>query len=240
MPTAALARRHEKAPRVGDFAVDTPIGKALGFHQQIGGGGPIPGNWRTAVRASPTVLRPDDVAMYPPEGLASILDGRHWWFVVHTMSRQEKALALDCQRLGFGWYLPLGEYVRWCGRKRYVAREPLFPGYLFVTGGDNAQGAIIGTGRACRNINVPEAAQPTLKRQLADLDRALQINPALQAANVVVQGATCEVNSGPLMGLKGTVVSVRNGKATITLPVDVIGGQAILEIDERMLEPVAA
>src|SRR4051794_8853151 len=56
------------------------------------------------------------------------------WIVLHTKSRQEKALAQDLTARGVNCYLPLVNSVRFHGRRRSVIEEPLFPGYLFLRG----------------------------------------------------------------------------------------------------------
>src|SRR5258708_3310597 len=56
------------------------------------------------------------------------------WRVVHTRSRQEKALAELLGARGIYHYLPLVKRVRYYGRRKQAAQMPLFPGYLFLRG----------------------------------------------------------------------------------------------------------
>src|SRR5665213_590556 len=62
----------------------------------------------------------------------SVSDGK--WFVLHTKSRQEKALGEDLGRMEVPYYLPLVHNTKFYGKRKFVVAEPLFPGYLFVRG----------------------------------------------------------------------------------------------------------
>src|SRR4051812_37852459 len=56
------------------------------------------------------------------------------WFVLHTKSRQEKALGAELDRLGVPYYLPIVNQIRYYGKRKFKVAEPLFPGYIFLRG----------------------------------------------------------------------------------------------------------
>src|SRR5438105_2419012 len=55
------------------------------------------------------------------------------WWVAHTRSRCEKALAWDLLRRGIVYFLPMVERVRMSGGRKRRFLLPLFPSYLKET-----------------------------------------------------------------------------------------------------------
>ena len=78
-------------------------------------------------------------SLYPPDlfestaGLTGLALDRVWW-AVYTKSRQEKVFSQHLLVNQIPHYLPLVQktYIS-CGRK-FSARVPLFPGYVFMFG----------------------------------------------------------------------------------------------------------
>jgi hypothetical protein len=61
----------------------------------------------------------------------SISDFTGEWWVAHTKSRNEKALAHDLIRRGISYFLPMSWKVRRKSRRTVKSLLPLFAGYLF-------------------------------------------------------------------------------------------------------------
>ena len=93
------------------------------------------------------------------------LEGR--WWLVHTKPRNEKAIAVDLAARGIGFFLPLARLHRRYGGRTTQVQIPLFPGYLFLCGGEDERYATLMTHRA---VNVIYAAdQVGLKAELRQL-----------------------------------------------------------------------
>src|SRR5579884_200057 len=56
------------------------------------------------------------------------------WHLLHTRSRQEKALCETLAAQGIAHYLPLANVTRHYGNRRVGVELPLFPGYVFLKG----------------------------------------------------------------------------------------------------------
>lgn len=56
------------------------------------------------------------------------------WYVLHTKSRQEKALAQTLEASGVAYFLPLVTRTRFYGRRKATVVMPLFPSYVFLRG----------------------------------------------------------------------------------------------------------
>ncbi len=157
------------------------------------------------------------------------------WWVVHTRSRCEKALARDLDRKGIGYFLPVVRQRRRQGRRLVDVTVPLFTGYLFLCGGEDERYATLMTHRAAGIIVV--AGQEQLKNELRQVyrlvvsDRPVDLYPSLR------RGQRCRVTGGPLAGLEGVVLRRRDGYR-IYVGVEVLGQSAEVEIEPSLLAPV--
>lgn len=155
------------------------------------------------------------------------------WWVVHTRSRNEKALAEDLTRKRIESFLPLARVERKWGRRRAQLRIPLFPGYLFMCGGEDERLAAIQTNRVARVIDVcnQERLRESLAyiRQMVESPRPVDLYPGIR------KGRRCRVVRGPLRGLEGVVLR-RQGVFRVFVAVDVLGQSAEAEVDGSFLE----
>jgi transcription antitermination factor NusG len=157
------------------------------------------------------------------------------WWVAHTRSRNEKALAADLDRIGIGYFLPLVRTRRcYGGRKTYV-QIPLFAGYLFVCGGENERYATLMTHRVANVIRV--ADQDRLTQDLRHIFRAVSSGVPVDLYPGIRRGRRCRVARGCLRGLEG-VVLCRRGRFRVHVAVDVLGQSAEVEIDPALLEVI--
>ena len=159
------------------------------------------------------------------------LEGR--WWVVHTLARHEKALACDLERRAIHHYLPLARVERRWGRRRAQIQIPLFPGYLFMRGGEDERLITVQTNRVARVIDVhdQQRLQEALDhiRRMVESDRPVDLYPGIR------KGCRCRVVRGPLRGLEGVVLR-RQGVFRVFVAVEILGQSAETEIDGASLE----
>lgn len=189
-----------------------------------------------ALSDNPPVLTP---------GLRSIADAVGRWWVAHTKSRCEKALAGDLLARGVAYFLPMTERVSVSGGRTRRAMAPLFPSYVFFCGDerDDVSYRAAATGRLCRVIRV--ADQERLIRELIDVERVLAARAPLEPYPFAAVGRRCRVTAGPFRGLEGAVVrcdGAEGGSARhctrIVLEVGMLGRGVAMEIDAALLELV--
>lgn len=155
------------------------------------------------------------------------------WWLVHTKSRMEKALAADLERLDVGFYLPLLNTKRRYGGRVFDVSLPLFPGYLFLCGDDEARYTALMTHRAARVIEV--VAQEQLKSELRQIYRVTISEHPVDLYPGLRVGRRCRITKGSLQGVEGVVIR-RRGQCRVYLGVEVLGQSAELEIDPALLE----
>jgi transcription antitermination factor NusG len=191
------------------------------------GAGPTPGASPTPAVAAPPVVRLitfDEIVAVPGS-----------WHVLHTRSRQEKALAETLTAMGIAAYLPLLDVTRTYGRRKLSVELPMFPGYLFLKGKLEDAYTADRTKRVAHII--PVVDQDKLTWELRNLSLALSAQAPLDPYPFLRIGLRVEVRSGPLAGLQG-VIENRLKRDRLSLQVDVLGQAMSLEIDGALLDVI--
>jgi transcription antitermination factor NusG len=172
----------------------------------------------------------------PIAGLATFReDAAGEWFVLHTLSRQEKKLAEELQQLQIQHYLPLVQTIRYYGKRRFHVREPLFPGYVFLRGAASDAYGATRTERIAKVLSVKGQVQ--LNWELQNLFIALSNGSRLDPFPFLKKGTLVEVKSGPLRGLQGLVESRINFDRLI-LQVEMLGRAMTMELHGALVDPL--
>ncbi len=157
------------------------------------------------------------------------------WWLVHTKPRHEKALAADLGRKGVDHFLPLIRVKRRRAGRVSDVRLPLFPGYLFLSGTEEARCAALMTSRTVNVIRV--ADQGALERDLQEVYRLTVSDEPVDLYPGVRRGRRCRVVGGPLKGLEGVVLR-RRDMSRVYVAVHALLQSAEVEIDVSLLEPI--
>jgi transcriptional antiterminator RfaH len=155
------------------------------------------------------------------------------WHVLHTLARQEKALANDLAARSIEHYLPLQASVRYYGRRKVTSELPVFPGYVFLHGSLDDAYLADRTKRVARIIQVSD--QQRLQSELAQIRRALDAGLTLSPYAKLVKGTRVEVNAGPLRGMIGEVEDQAKPDRLI-LRIKTLGQAVSLNIEAGLLE----
>ena len=165
----------------------------------------------------------------------SISDFSGQWWVAHTKSRNEKALAHDLIIRNVSYFLPMSWKVRRSSRRTIKSLLPLFSGYLFFCGEENDRLELLRTDRVANLIKVGD--QEKLLSELVQIEQALKAGAPLKPYKYIRKGQHCRVIAGPLLGLQGIVVMTM-GQTRLVLQVDMLGQAASVEIDIDMIEKI--
>jgi transcriptional antiterminator RfaH len=171
--------------------------------------------------------------IWPQVESISDFDGE--WWVVHTKSRNEKALAHDLISKKISYFLPMSWKVSRRSRRTIRSLLPLFSGYVFFCGQENERVELWRTDRVANLIQVKD--QEKLLKELLQIEQALRAGAPLTPHKFIKAGQRCRVIAGPLLGLQGVVVKTR-GTTRLVLQVDMLGQAASVEIDVDMIETV--
>jgi transcriptional antiterminator RfaH len=175
-------------------------------------------------------LFPDGLLTHLPEPTGS---ARRWW-VLHTRPRAEKALARKFRSRGMAFFLPLHEKVWRSGGRTFVSRLPLFPGYLFLHGDEQARVGALETNAVARVLAVDD--QRELHDDLNAVYRLITSGAPVTPEGQLEPGDWVEIVDGPLAGLEGQVL--RRGKQMrFFIEVSFLQQGVFVELDGWMVRP---
>jgi len=177
---------------------------------------------------NPPPIWPETASLQQFEGL---------WWVAHTKSRNEKALAHDLMAKNIHYFLPMTWNVRRQSQRTIKSLLPLFTGYLFFCGEEMQRVELLKTNRVANLLEVKD--QDSFIEELVRFEQALHAGAPLTPHKYLAKGQWCRVIAGPLLGLEGIVVQVK-GATRLVLQIDMLGQAASVEIDMDMIEPIEA
>ena len=177
----------------------------------------------------------ENPAIFTPE-VQSLSELNGTWRVAYTKARFEKAFARDMLSHGIGYFLPMREKVIFSGGRKRRIMSPLFTSYVFFCGTEMDRYTAMTTNRLCHTIDVID--QEGLIKELLSIEKALLSHAVIDNYPDLPLGSLCRINSGPMMGIQGLVISRCNTKARMVLEVTILGQGALIEIDADLLEPI--
>ncbi|MHC4474894.1 MAG: transcription termination/antitermination protein NusG [Planctomycetota bacterium] len=157
------------------------------------------------------------------------------WWVAHTKSRNEKALAHDLIYRNINYFLPMTWRVRRQKGRTIRSLLPLFSGYLFFCGQEEQRIELLRTNRVAGLITVTD--QQKLIDELLQIQHALRAGAPLTPHKYIKIGQHCRVIGGPLYGLHGIVIKTKTA-TRLVLQVDILGRATSVEIDSDVIEIV--
>src|SRR5262245_53653532 len=152
-------------------------------------------------------LLPAELQVYPHslfDAREDLEAGDERWWVVHTRARAEKALARRCLKSGTSYFLPQFEKKWRQGGRVLCSYRPLFSGYVFVFGNDEARCNVLATNLAACVLRVEDQGQ--LHRDLQQVYRVMQEGKSLAPEDRLQPGSPVEIAYGPFAGMEGKVI----------------------------------
>jgi transcriptional antiterminator RfaH len=182
-------------------------------------------------------LLPPEPFVYPESLFAVVApcDDARWW-VLQTRARAEKALARSLWQREIAFFLPVYQRTWQKRDRKLVSQLPLFPGYLFLFGSEQARLRALKSREATGCL--PVENQKELQEDLARLHRLLVGGASLLPGLNRHPREVLALRRGPWSGTEGSVLR-RNGQLYLSVGVHWLRRRALVEIQEWMLEPKA-
>jgi transcription antitermination factor NusG len=168
-------------------------------------------------------------------------DGRELnpWFALQVRPRHEKNVSEILRNKGFEEYLPLYSATRrWSDRKAQVSL-PLFPGYLFCRM-DWRQRVlpILTTPGVQRVLGIGDNPIPVDETELDSIRTALKSGLTVQPWTAPLLGETVYIERGPLEGLEGVLVGIKN-RTRLILSVTMLQRSVAVEVEADWARPTS-
>jgi len=157
------------------------------------------------------------------------------WWVAHTRSRNEKALAWDNLHKNISYFLPMSWKVRRSRGRTTRSLLPLFSGYLFFCGEETDRLEVLRTNRAANVLAVKNQAK--LVNELSQIEVAIRAGVPLRPHKYLKTGQRCRVIGGPLADLQGIIITTRTD-TRLVLQIDMLGQATSVEMDIDLIEPI--
>src|SRR6516164_1130963 len=173
---------------------------------------------------------PDNLLMQP---FAPADPSWRWW-VLHTRPRAEKTLARNLLKHQIAFFLPLFQRSQRFRGRLVTSHLPLFPGYVFLLGDNQARIQSLTTNTVAQTLHVVNGEE--LHMDLARVYHLMSSGAPLAPEDRLLPGTPVEITAGPLAGLEGKII--RKGKRLkFIIEVHFLQRGASVEIDSWMNEP---
>jgi transcription antitermination factor NusG len=162
------------------------------------------------------------------------------WHVAYTKSRAEKKVLIELEFQGIEAYLPLQRRLRqWSDRKKWV-EVPLISGYIFVFITRKDYDKVLRTNGIVTYVRfegkaaiIPDEQIEYIKKLLSQSELQVAISPQL-----IKTGDKVEVTVGPLIGLKGTIVSFK-GKKRVAIQLEQLNLSLMVDLPATQIQKIS-
>jgi transcription antitermination factor NusG len=162
------------------------------------------------------------------------------WYAVYTRPNFEKRAAKELADRNVEHFLPLfNEVHQWKDRKKAV-EVPAFPNYLFVRVVNNpgSRLRVLQAAGVLRILGSGGETEPVPDMQIDSIRRMLTSNHPCYRQPWLREGSPVRVKRGPLKGLEGSLVRVKN-QLRLVVSISLLSQAVATEIDVRDIEPLA-
>jgi transcriptional antiterminator NusG len=114
-------------------------------------------------------------------------------------------------------------------------RQPLFPGYIFCRYRPACRGDILTTPGVVRILGWGGEPEPVAEHEVEAIRTIVASGLAYRASDYLCTGDRVRLHSGPLKGLEGLVLSVKEGSYRFVVSVALLNRSVSVEVDGSWL-----
>jgi transcription antitermination factor NusG len=152
-------------------------------------------------------------------------------------TKYERSVSNALREKGYETYLPLRQIERkWADRVK-IGEVPLFPNYVFCRFELSSKLAVLATPEV--RFVIGYGRQPTAipEREITAVQQVVQHGAEVESFKTVHAGEPVVVVAGPLAGLEGIVVKIKN-RDRLVVSIGILQRGVATEIDRRDLRPL--
>jgi len=153
------------------------------------------------------------------------------WFAVQVSPRAEKKVADHLTYKGYQSFLPLYKATRRWSDRKTVLELPLFPGYVFCRMTESSAGLIVATPGAVRIVGFGGKPYPVSDTEIGALQQIVESGiHAVPFVPYLRIGERVEIKDGPLSGITGIIVQIKNQRRLV-VSVDAVMKSISIDVD---------
>jgi transcription antitermination factor NusG len=156
------------------------------------------------------------------------------WYAFRVRPRHEKAASAQLREKGYTEFLPLVREQRKWGKRVAQVDLPLFPGYIFCQTKRLSLYSILNLPAVVDVVRAGSRPLPAASEEIEGLRRAVAGKMRLEPWTFTEVGQPACITSGPLAGLSGIVVEVRQAQRLV-LSVSLLRRSVLVEVDQRSI-----
>jgi transcription antitermination factor NusG len=161
------------------------------------------------------------------------------WFAVYTMPKSEHSVLRSLDYHQIESFLPTCEGTRlWKNRQRVTVVEPLFPSYVFARIRPAERSTVLQSRGALKIIGNQQLPS-TISDSEIEFLRSDLCRKKVQPFREIAIGKKVQIRSGPMQGVQGILVEIRN-RFRFILNVSLINQNAAVEVGADEVEVVLA
>ncbi len=162
---------------------------------------------------------------------------RSSWFALFVRPNHEKNVSYVLEQKGIENLLPLYRVrKKWSDRYKEV-ELPLFPGYVFGSFDPARRVPVLNTPGVIDIVRNGSDLAAIAPSEIAALQTLMKAGVPCQPWPYLEAGQLVEIENGPLTGLSGTVISVKN-EMRLVLSVKLLHRSVLTELDRDWVRPV--
>lgn len=165
--------------------------------------------------------------------------GGAYWYALHVRSRREKVVYTQLCAKQCDAFLPLYRARhKWVDRYKTVSL-PLFPGYVFCRFTGPERSSVLATSGVIEVVQMGAIPAPIAESEIEAIRLAVEARLAVEPYEDLITGQEVTMQDGPLIGLRGKLVSVRKD-LRLVLSVELLHRSVAVEIERDWVDGVAA
>src|SRR5687768_4143954 len=161
------------------------------------------------------------------------------WYALYVRQRYEKIVASSLESRGYEVFLPTYQTKRRWSDRTKVVEQPLFTGYAFCRFDFQKRLPILTTPGVNFVVGFGKTPTPVDVRELDAVRLVTSSGLACEPWPFIKAGHRVSVEDGPLAGLEGFVLDVKNSYRLI-ISVNLLGRSVSVELDRNSVKPIPA
>ena len=158
------------------------------------------------------------------------------WWVLYTMSRREKRLMRQLHEWKISFYSPLIERrTRSPSGRMRISHVPLFAGYVFLRGDEEARHRALTINCISRTLPVADPAE--LVHDLQQIQQMIACNAPLSPEARLQPGMKVRVRGGSMSDLEGVVIT-RHGQRRLLVAVNFLQQGVSMLLEDFQVERI--
>ena len=159
------------------------------------------------------------------------------WYALHVRERYEKIAASQLSGRGYEVYLPTYQSKRRWSDRTKTLEVPLFPTYMFCRFDFRQRLPILTVPGVNFIVGVGKTPAPVEVKELDAVRLAVSSGLHCEPWPFLEAGHSVRVEHGPLTGLEGFVLNVKNSYRLI-ISVNLLGRSVSVEVDRDSVKPI--